>query len=254
MNNELLLTAIVAVLAGGIIAWFISKMMMQQRLNSLENLLSQASTQKEEIEKNCVLLRMERDKYLASSNLAQGKLQLLEAEQQKYFELQTAYGDLQRESTMLQTKLNTATEALQAKQEEIQQLGATMRVQFQNVANDILENNSKKFAEANEKRITEILQPLKTEMTNFKQKVEETYDKESKERFSLSAEVKRLVETTQMIGQEANNLTTALKGNKKQQGNWGEMLLESILDHSGLTKGTGISYAGIHSGCGRKHH
>lgn len=237
MNNEFLITGIVAVLAGGIIAWFISKMMLKQRLKSLENLLSQVSTQKEELEKNCVLLRMERDEYLASSNLAHGKLQLLEVEQQKYFELQTAYGDLQRESTMLETKLNTATEALQSKQQEIQEMGATLRLQFQNMANDILENNSKKFAEANDKRITEILQPLKSEMTEFKKKVEETYDKESKERFSLSAEVKRLVETTQMIGQEANNLTTALKGNKKQQGNWGEMLLESILDHSGLTKG-----------------
>lgn len=237
MTNELLTTALLALMAGAAAAWLISKMLMKQKLHSVEQMLSQVTMQKEELERTNVLLRMERDEYLASTNLAQGKLQLLEAEQQKYFDLQAAYAVVQKQSTMLQTQLATANKALEDKQQEMQEMGASMRIQFQNLANDILETNSRKFAETNDRRITEILQPLKNEMTEFKKKVEDTYDKESKERFSLSAEVKRLVDATQMIGQEANNLTTALKGNKKQQGNWGEMLLESILDHSGLTKG-----------------
>lgn len=237
MNIDYLITALLSLIVGAVAAWFICKMLMQHNLKSVEQMLLQESTQKEELEKSNVLLRMERDEYLASTNQAQGKLQLLEAEQQKYFDLQTAYAAAQKQSAILQTELTAANKALQDKQTEMQEIGANMRIEFQNLANDILDNNSKKFAEANDKRITEILQPLKNEMTEFKKKVEDTYDKESKERFSLSAEVKRLVETTQMIGQEANNLTTALKGNKKQQGNWGEMLLESILEHSGLTKG-----------------
>jgi DNA recombination protein RmuC len=72
---------------------------------------------------------------------------------------------------------------------------------------------------------------------DFKKKVDDTYDKESKERFTLGKEVQRLIEMSQLVSREANNLTTALKGNNKQQGNWGEMILESILNYSGLTKG-----------------
>jgi DNA recombination protein RmuC len=71
----------------------------------------------------------------------------------------------------------------------------------------------------------------------FKKKVDDTYDKESKERFSLGREIEKLVRMSQQVSQEANNLTTALKGNNKMQGNWGEMILESILEHSGLAKG-----------------
>ncbi len=71
----------------------------------------------------------------------------------------------------------------------------------------------------------------------FKQKVEETYDRESKERFSLGKEIERLVIMTQQVSTDANNLTTALKGNNKMQGNWGEMILESLLENSGLSKG-----------------
>jgi len=82
-----------------------------------------------------------------------------------------------------------------------------------------------------------ILNPLKSELLEFKKKIDDTYDKESKERFTLGKEVQRLVEMSQQVSQEANNLTTALKGNNKLQGNWGEMILESILSYSGLTKG-----------------
>jgi DNA recombination protein RmuC len=74
-------------------------------------------------------------------------------------------------------------------------------------------------------------------INEFKQKVEDTYDKESKERFSLGKEVHRLIEMSQQVSQQANNLTTALKGNNKMQGSWGEMILESLLEGSGLTKG-----------------
>jgi len=70
--------------------------------------------------------------------------------------------------------------------------------------------------------MTEILAPLKTELGAFKKKVEETYEKESKERFSLGREIDRLVKMSEQVSQEANNLTTALKGNNKMQGNWGK--------------------------------
>ncbi|GAC1384326.1 MAG: hypothetical protein NVSMB45_12290 [Ginsengibacter sp.] len=112
-----------------------------------------------------------------------------------------------------------------------------MLARFNNLANNILEENSKKFTSVNEEKIKAILDPLKLDIGNFKQKVQETYDKESKERFSLEKEVGRLIQMTQQVSLEANNLSTALKGNNKVQGNWGELILESLLENSGLSKG-----------------
>jgi Uncharacterized protein conserved in bacteria len=82
-----------------------------------------------------------------------------------------------------------------------------------------------------------ILKPLNEKLIEFKTKVEETYDKESKQRFSLEERIRELVALNQQISEDANNLTKALKGNNKIQGNWGEMILESILEKSGLKKG-----------------
>jgi DNA recombination protein RmuC len=120
---------------------------------------------------------------------------------------------------------------------EYKEIGASFKHEFNSLAQTILEEKSKKFTELNEEKIKSILDPLKTQIGEFKQKVEDTYHKESQERFSLGKEVNRLIEMTQQVSQEANNLTTALKGNNKMQGNWGEMLLESLLEKSGLTKG-----------------
>ena len=122
-------------------------------------------------------------------------------------------------------------------EEQYNKIGENFKHEFKNLAQNIFEEKSQKFTEVNEEKIKSILNPLKVQLGEFKQKVEDTYDKESKERFSLGKEVQRLIEMSQQVSQEANNLTTALKGNNKMQGNWGEMLLENLLEKSGLTKG-----------------
>lgn len=128
-------------------------------------------------------------------------------------------------------------EKLVQQKEELNQIGESFKFEFKNLAQNILEEKTQKFTEVNEQRMKAILDPLKNDLGIFKQKVEETYDKESKERFSLGKEIERLVVMTQQVSTDANNLTTALKGNNKMQGNWGEMILESLLENSGLTKG-----------------
>lgn len=128
-------------------------------------------------------------------------------------------------------------EKLQQEKEELSRIGENFKFEFRNLAQNILEEKTQKFTEVNEEKMKAILDPLKNDLGIFKQKVEETYDKESKERFSLGKEIERLVIMTQQVSADANNLTTALKGNNKMQGNWGEMILESLLENSGLTKG-----------------
>jgi DNA recombination protein RmuC len=109
--------------------------------------------------------------------------------------------------------------------------------QFQNLANRIFEERGAKFVAQNQDAMETILKPLRDGLGEFKAKVEAVYDKESKERFSLQNEIKRLVELNSKIGQDAVNLTNALKGQSKTQGNWGELVLERVLEGSGLQKG-----------------
>lgn len=126
-------------------------------------------------------------------------------------------------------KLNTQKEDMLAMQK-------TAHLQFEKLAQQIFEEKSGKFTEANKNNIEALLKPLNENIDIFKKKVEETYDKESKQRFSLEKEVQNLIENTQKISQEANNLASALKGQAKKQGDWGETILERILELSGLEK------------------
>jgi len=107
---------------------------------------------------------------------------------------------------------------------------------LKNLANEILEEKTKKFTELNKDKLEAIINPLRENIRTFEKKVDETYIKESKERFALDKEVKRLAELNKKISEDANRLTEALKGESKTQGNWGEMILESILEKSGLEK------------------
>jgi DNA recombination protein RmuC len=112
----------------------------------------------------------------------------------------------------------------------------TAQLQFERIANQILEEKSGKFTETNKANMEALLRPLGENIELFRKKVEDTYDKESRERFSLEGRVKELIEQTNKVSAEANNLATALKGQSKKQGNWGEVILESILQKSGLQK------------------
>lgn len=112
-----------------------------------------------------------------------------------------------------------------------------MTLQFKSIASEILEDKSQRFTASNKESIAQILGPLNDKIQRFEKKVEETYDRESKERFSLAREIRSLQELNVRISADAINLTNALKGESKTQGTWGEVILETILEKSGLVKG-----------------
>jgi len=120
---------------------------------------------------------------------------------------------------------------------EVDKLQDKFKVEFKNLANDILDEKTKKFTEQNKKGLDDILKPLGEKIRDFQKKVEETYDTESKQRFSLEKEVRNLAELNLRISVDAQNLTSALKSDAKKQGNWGELVLERVLESSGLVKG-----------------
>jgi DNA recombination protein RmuC len=151
--------------------------------------------------------------------------------------LQQELASVRERAVDLEKENKYQKEMLDKQKQEIEEIGKKFVTEFKLLADSILEDKSKRFTELNQKNIESLLKPLGENISLFQKKVEEVYDRESKERFSLGKEVEKLVQLNQKISEEANNLTNALKGQVKQQGNWGEMILESILEKSGLVKG-----------------
>ncbi len=120
--------------------------------------------------------------------------------------------------------------------QDTQKIAAQMNSEFENIASRIMQSKADRFTELNKTNMRDILEPLGKDISAFRQKVEEVYIRESKERFSLGERVKELAELNRVISEEAHNLTRALKGDVKTQGDWGEMILEHILEKSGLRK------------------
>ena len=132
---------------------------------------------------------------------------------------------------------NALQHALRTQKQEIEELNKKFTIEFENIANKILETKSQRFTDLNKENMKGILEPLGKNIEAFKKQVDEVYKTESNERFSLGKEVKRLSDLNQLLGEEAKNLTKALKGEAKTQGRWGEVILENILNKSGLRKG-----------------
>ena len=137
----------------------------------------------------------------------------------------------------LTTQLEAKAGEIVRQKEEMQALQERQRVEFKNLATEILEEKSSQFKQTNRESLEILLKPFRDNIEGFRKKVEEVYEKEAQQRFSLKEEIKRLNEMNVRMSQEANNLTAALKGNSKVQGDWGEMILETILDNSELVKG-----------------
>lgn len=127
-------------------------------------------------------------------------------------------------------------EKITEQKQEIEEIRQRFNLEFEGLANKILEEKTQKFTETNTKSIDHILNPLKEKIKTFEEKVDKAYQTEAAERNSLKGVVQQLMEQSLRIKDEANNLTRALKGDSKRQGNWGEVILERVLERSGLVK------------------
>ena len=128
-------------------------------------------------------------------------------------------------------------EKLDAQKQEVAELRRQFNMEFENIANKIFQQKAESFNKLSAESLSNLLKPFRENLNEFKHQVAEVYDKESKQRFLLEDKIKELVQLNKQISDEANNLTRALKGDSKTQGNWGEMILESILENSGLREG-----------------
>jgi DNA recombination protein RmuC len=152
-------------------------------------------------------------------------------------ELSTALNSIQVEHRELQTRLQAEREGFEARMQDLLAAKEALTDQFKALAGEILEEKAKRFTQQNQENIGQLLTPLKTQLAEFKNKVEEVYVNEGKDRSALAEQVRSLMSLNQTLSQEANNLTKALKNESKTQGNWGELILERVLEASGLKKG-----------------
>lgn len=162
----------------------------------------------------------------------------------KHDELLAKIENLTEEKSALQVERSKLLKHIEAQEQNAQEKIAllenakkSLTEQFENLANRIFEEKGEKFANQNKVNLAEVLQPFKNDINEFKKKVDDVYAHEAKERASLKQEVNKLHELNQKITKETSDLTRALKGDKKLQGDWGEVILERVLESSGLRKG-----------------
>jgi DNA recombination protein RmuC len=153
----------------------------------------------------------------------------LKEERQKVMALSNELTSTQANNKNLETRLSE-------QKQELTELQVRFTKDFELVANRLLEEKSQKFADQNRQSLDMILTPLKERIKDFEEKVQKVYDAEAAERNMLKGEIKQLMSINQQMHVDAQNLTKALKGDTKTQGNWGEFILESILEKSGLIK------------------
>jgi DNA recombination protein RmuC len=152
-------------------------------------------------------------------------------------ELQSQVNKCNVEITFLKSQKVSLEEKLSTQKVEIEELQKRLTSEFENIATRILKERTENFSTVTQRQIGDILNPLKERIKDFEQKVDKTYSEETREKTSLKEQIKHLIESSSQVGEEANRLTKALKGDSKVQGDWGEFQLERLLETTGLQKG-----------------
>lgn len=155
----------------------------------------------------------------------------------KLEEVTQAWQQTAQQAVRLEEQKQALEVKLQHSAQEREKAEEKLRTQFENLANRIFEEKTSKFKKESEEGVGQLLMPLRERLQEFQKKVDESFGQQAKEQFSLKEEIKRIVLANEKITVQAENLTNALKGDSKTQGNWGEVVLERVLEDSGLRKG-----------------
>lgn len=223
---NVLLYLLTGLMVGGIIAWVIATLLGRSKAvpkSIHESVISENASLK-------IDLAIAREKLTDREQMVRRYLEELRENRMEQDEVNRSLAAIQADNRSLIEKLET-------RKQEVEELREQFNLEFEHIASKILEDKTEKFTRLNRDHLNSILTPFGENINSFRKKVEEVYMNESKERFSLGQEVKNLRELNDRLSTEANNLTNALKWNPKMQGDWGQVILENILERSGLTKG-----------------
>ena len=221
----------VGIALGFIVSFLILKSGKQKQRSDFEKQMlaneQQFTQQKFELEKKNSLFEDRNQTLLKEKEELLRQIQLIRTEN----------GIQSQQLARAEADFSNLQQKLDSQKKEMETLQQKFTTEFENIATKILKQNTIEFSASNQKNITELLSPLKEKIQVFEKKVEDTYEKGLKDQTDLKAELKKLHDLNLKISDEANNLTKALKGDVKKQGNWGEVILERIQERSGLTEG-----------------
>ena len=204
---------------------------LKEKISKLEQQLQQSDSHLQEITEHFAVSQQQlQDWQLRSEEWALREV--------AYKQTQQELNNVRVENSRLSTQLQHERDAFEEKLVLLNEARTSLTDQFKSLANDILEEKSKRFSEQNQASLIQLLNPLHERMQGFSQLVQNTYEKESKQRTTLETELKNLQLLNAQLHNDAKALTDALAGTQnKNQGNWGEMILEKVLESSGLHKG-----------------
>ncbi len=217
--NELsfcFLFLVLGLVVGALLSWLFA------RMKFAANHLSEQDLQKKYVSRQQHDAALEQTKFLHNE---------LKNKQQDIVFLEKSLSSKERDLLYLEEKLSTW-------KKDYENLQQRAQLEFESVANRLLEEKSKKFSDQNEKQLNDLLHPLREKIREFGQDVERRFTDEAKDKVSLKKEIEQLIGLNQQLSLDAKNLATALKGDSKVQGDWGEMQLEMLLEKAGLVRGT----------------
>jgi DNA recombination protein RmuC len=228
-----LLFALLCLVSGTYSGWYMGKKLASSEKSNLDNQLQKAEK----------ILGALADKEMA---LGQANLQIatLTERTSRLSDLEVSYSQAKKEISELKNELTEARVLLNAERQKsaesihlLAEAKEALSNQFKSLASDILEEKSKKFSEQNQTNMDQIVNPLKERINDFRAKVEEIHLHDVNQQASIRAELEQMKGLNLKMTEEAHGLAMALKGQAKMQGNWGELVLENLLDRSGLRKG-----------------
>jgi len=227
MTVTIILSVVISLIAGYIVAWIVfnNKILKAKQ----DSLLNQTLLIKKDGEIANLTNRLEDNIANLTDSLNSAKQQLSDEREIKL--------DLTSKLSRSEEQNKAFSEKLDTQKAEIAEIQKKFTTEFENLANRILKQNTLDFTATNQKNISDILNPLKEKLSTFEKQVDETYKNSLRDQTDLKAELKKLQDLNINISEEARNLTKALKGDTKKQGNWGEIVLERVLERSGLVKG-----------------
>ncbi|WP_139959086.1 DNA recombination protein RmuC [Flavicella sediminum] len=248
MSNLIILfiSALISLALGFVLGKKIAKLTAEKDQASLQEkhnlLLQQINDYKTTVEKekehtDQIISKLQEEIQLAALNEKESLEHLRQAKELDLDALRKKNTELTVRTTTLQAQLKNTEEKLADNKQEIEKIQETFTKEFEILANKILDEKSRKFKEQNRESIGDILNPLKEKIKDFEKKVEDTNKESIVRNSALKQQIEGLEKLNLKMSQEAINLTKALKGDSKTQGNWGELILERVLEKSGLEKG-----------------
>jgi len=211
---------LIGLIVGASLLWLWARIRQQNSQQEIFEQLSQSRVDQSAVKQTLLIREQEIERLRSEAEL-----------------LRTDQIGLNKETSRWKAEYESLQEKLGSQKREFEELRERFNIEFRNIANDILEEKTKRFTESNKENIDQILKPLKEKITEFELKVDTTHKEGLVTSAALKEQITGLRDLNLQMSKDAVNLTRALKGESKTRGNWGEVILETVLEKSGLTKG-----------------